>query len=1191
MIFGLKMTRKARRLTPEHRAALRAGYDRWRRGSLPHGIPSEEEPPHRSTSGLERYRTRQAEIRATRQANVALAREARRQRNQPPPEPIIESSLPPATRAARERARRRSVREEALQRARTARQLRLADFNRPYEERARELMFRALTSLKERALSTLSPNQTTETAYLAPELSDRTAELMTLPGGYERIIAAQNEMYVMMADALSDIVQNLDTINVAEGTHYVLFAKRGNSYHWNMVTSYFIHSMREVTTTDTTPYTHTADWRLNGSDTELQKETLMAAPFPASIMFQIRNVSAPKRPMRPARKGSWAPWRNNFLALDLTKYQIDFSDHAGLNDNEEREHCFIFALRRSGRVDRSTLDLIASELYGRATTMRSLKDLCQRYQLSVRITCYTRSNHCIYLGPHTANPIDIGLFDQHYFYDGLLNVSNWVLEHPNEASCQGPHPRLGWAYVMDEGRVVHDPRPLRKAGSVIRRMKELNLLTPIRGDDPRAVKKNYYTPKVFDDSNLEYQTKYCTPFQAPTDRDQSSFLWFADFETSTNDNQHLPYMLCAYSATGDEFETHNYTTTPQNVEEIWSSKLTNFVNFILAHTPDNNEPIVYFHNLNYDMAFIIPYIPIQSRFKVTEVNNKVIGFRVFSVQTRRSVTFRDSYALIAAPLRSFAKMFSLSVEKEIYPYEYYTTTNFQLHVGADGTPHPTVDQYLSYYRDPDELLSKVISLELIDNGRVDAHTYARYYCMLDCKVLRDGLLKFREQLLQVTGLDCANFITLPSIAYNYLIKDGVFDECFNLAGPPLFFIRRCLLGGRCMLRNNVKQDITGDIADLDAVSLYPSAMARLYTLRGLPKVITGQMHCLENLFETDGFFVEVFISRVGRALDFPLLARPNTAGIMAYCNEPGTYFTDDISLRNIIESHQVALEDIVVLRGYYYDDGKNYRIRDTINHLFNERQRLKEEGNSLEQAYKLLMNSCYGKSIMKPIVEENIVATDEEFRRIILSSGCETLSYRYAGSRYIMKMSKNIVSAKGFPSFGVHVLAMSKVIMSEVMVPAQICGLNIYYTDTDSIHIDNGSIETLAIIFRETHGRELIGKSLGQFHTDFPPHPTTKNPTISQRFIGVGKKAYIDELIDPQTGRLAYHMRLKGIPNNVIVAAANEQFEGDVVALYEHLYAGKPVTFNLLTDRVSFAINENFAYVTRSEFTRTTCFK
>lgn len=1187
------MTRRRHRLSPEHRAALRAGYERWRRGELPHGIPSEEEPPRRSTDGLARYRARQTEIRAARLANLALAREARRQRNQPLPEPTVDSPPPPpASRTSRARARRSAAREEALQRARAARQLRLADYRRPYEERARELMDRELASLKERVFSILSPGQTVETSYQAPVLADRTAELMTLPGGYERIIAAQNEMYTMMADALSEIVQRLEAINAAEGTHYVLFAKRGNSYRWNKVSAYFIHSMREVTpATETVPYSHLVDWRLNGSNTELQRETLMAAPFPASISFQIMDVAPPTRPTRPPRNGSWAPWRNSFRALDLTKFQIDFTDHAGLTDDEEREHCFIFALRLSGKVDRATLDLIASELYARVTTMCSLKDICQRYQLPVRVTCYTRGSHYVYLGPRSRRCIEIGLYDHHYFYDGVINVSNWVLEHPGEASNQGLHPRLGWAYVVDDGRVIQDPHPIRRAGSVIKRMKELGLLTPIRGDDPRAIKKNYYAPKTFDDSVLEYQERYCTPFKAPAVCDRLKALWFADFETTTNGDQHLPYMLCACSADGVEYETHDYATTTDNVEEIWSNKLAAFVTFVLTHSPTDHEPLIYFHNLNYDMAFIIPYIPIQDKFKVTEVNNRVIGFRVFNAHLQRSVTFRDSYTMISAPLRSFGKMFALNIEKEIYPYEYYTTTNFQSHLDESGAPYPPVDQYLSHYKDPDELLTKVTSLELMSDGKVDAHAYARYYCMLDCKVLRDGFLEFRKQLLEVTSLDCVDFITLPSIAYNYLIKDGVFDGCFNIAGPPLFFIRRCLLGGRCMLRNNQKQDITGNIADFDAVSLYPSAMARLYTLRGLPKVITGQMHCLANLLETDGFFAEVHINRVGRVLDFPLLARPNAAGIMTYGNEPGTYFTDDISLRLIMWAHDVAPEDITVLRGYYYNDGKNFRIRDTITHLFNERKRLKQEGNPLEQAYKLLMNSCYGKSIMKPIVEENVVAVDEEFRRILLTKGGEALSYRRAGSRYILKMGKNIVSAKGFPAFGVHILAMSKVIMSELMVPAQLAHLLIYYTDTDSIHIDSDSIERLATIYRELYGRELIGSDMGQFHTDFPPHPVTKNPTWSRRFIGVGKKAYIDELFDPQTGQTAYHMRLKGIPNNVITAAANDQFDGNVIALYEHLYAGKPVTFNLLSDRVSFAINENFAYVTRTEFTRTTCFK
>ena len=143
-----------------------------------------------------------------------------------------------------------------------------------------------------------------------------------------------------------------------------------------------------------------------------------------------------------------------------------------------------------------------------------------------------------------------------------------------------------------------------------------------------------------------------------------------------------------------------------------------------------------------------------------------------------------------------------------------------------------------------------------------------------------------------------------------------------------------------------------------------------------------------------------------------------------------------------------------------------------------------------------------------------------------------------------------------------------------------------YYTDTDSIHLMTVDIPQLAERYGLEHGRPLIGKDLGQFHTDFPNHPETGNPTTSRRFIGVGKKAYVDELIDRSTGSLCYHMRLKGIPNSVIQATADREFEGDVIALYERLYAGLPVSFDLLEGRVSFMLNPDLTYTTRQEFSR-----
>ena len=56
--------------------------------------------------------------------------------------------------------------------------------------------------------------------------------------------------------------------------------------------------------------------------------------------------------------------------------------------------------------------------------------------------------------------------------------------------------------------------------------------------------------------------------------------------------------------------------------------------------------------------------------------------------------------------------------------------------------------------------------------------------------------------------------------------------------------------------------------------------------------------------------------------------------------------------------------------GYYFDEGYNDQICKTIQYLFNERVKKKKEGNAIQEVYKLLMNSAYGKLIMKAITEE-----------------------------------------------------------------------------------------------------------------------------------------------------------------------------------------------------------------------------
>ena len=57
--------------------------------------------------------------------------------------------------------------------------------------------------------------------------------------------------------------------------------------------------------------------------------------------------------------------------------------------------------------------------------------------------------------------------------------------------------------------------------------------------------------------------------------------------------------------------------------------------------------------------------------------------------------------------------------------------------------------------------------------------------------------------------------------------------------------------------------------------------------------------------------------------------------------------------------------------------------------------------------------------------------------------------------------------------------------MNEVMCTAEDLNINIYYQDTDSIHIQKNRLNELAVEYQKRFGIELIGKNFGQFHNDF----------------------------------------------------------------------------------------------------------
>jgi hypothetical protein len=79
-------------------------------------------------------------------------------------------------------------------------------------------------------------------------------------------------------------------------------------------------------------------------------------------------------------------------------------------------------------------------------------------------------------------------------------------------------------------------------------------------------------------------------------------------------------------------------------------------------------------------------------------------------------------------------------------------------------------------------------------------------------------------------------------------------------------------------------------------------------------------------------------------------------------------------------------------------------------------------------------------------------------------------------------------------------------------------------------------VTKISELFKNKYERDLIGKRLGQFHSDFASIDGSESFAI--RSIFSGKKIYIDKLSN-ENELIAYHVRMKGVRNDCIGLTAN----------------------------------------------------
>ena len=891
----------------------------------------------------------------------------------------------------------------------------------------------------------------------------------------------------------------------------------------------------------------------------------------------------------------------------IKKEDVDFSALQIFDKKENADYsksCFDNALEMSGRLTPLELQAMRLALQTREMPQRKIEEIAQLINKHIAVHRPESNKHVRHYGDKSLPAIDIGLIKDHYFPFVEIKATAFSLEHYDEIKhlaewwlIKQKTPSGGYKKCKTNPRFI-------KSYDAVQLIYKHGLMKPIPVND---VLSTPYFNRVKDIDMLEYTSEQVFQKKYVPKERKGGENTYIDVETTTTGEKHVPY-LC------------RMVYGKQSVVFYGEDCCLQMLRYICAiHYPkqkDNGlfEKVdvipLYAHNMKYDLYAGL----IQCLGNISMIGPKGTILSASGDFKYLGVLFRfriqDTYALIPERLATFGDMFKLDIEKEVMPYDLYTPETVERR-------HIPVDQCFAHCdlqcqknnigrtvtrNEKKEFrnifLTNAKRWGCVKNKRVDIIEYSSRYCEMDCRVLQKGYETFRRWLLEITGLDVDCFVSISSMVQAFYESKGVYDDVYMLAGNVREFVQKCMVGGRTMLAQNKKarfgyasNEMDSRLADLDAVSLYASAMSRRGGyLRGKPQIL--EVLSYDFLKKQDGYFVEIQIESIGVARKFSLMSVMNKSGVREFTNIMAgqRIHVDKVSLEDLIEFQNV---DFKIIRGYYFNEGRNEMLKECIDHLFAERVKYKKLKNPIERVYKLMMNSSYGKCLLKPIADELVYVKSTDLN-VYIQRNYNRIDTITKISEYasMVKIVKPTMNHANLAHCGVEVLSMSKRLMNEVMCLAEDLGKHIYYQDTDSMHIADEDIDPLADAFREKYGRELLGKGMGHFHSDFNSKILRSDvqPITAKRSIFLGKKCYIDELVGTDANgeeAVDYHVRLKGVPTASIHHLAHTN-NCSVMSIFEDLYDGKAKVFDLLCGglKCSFKFNSNLSITSRENFSR-----
>lgn len=479
----------------------------------------------------------------------------------------------------------------------------------------------------------------------------------------------------------------------------------------------------------------------------------------------------------------------------------------------------------------------------------------------------------------------------------------------------------------------------------------------------------------------------------------------ADFEATSKEPSHV-YMLSTSKVGNKDLRNVKVVYRMKSHEETIHSVVETLFSY-------KSGTVFYFHNLKYDISFILSYLFkhykegtdfILNRHLIMPMTKSFISITIIFKGKR--IIFKDSFTLFSAPLAKVMKSYTDLTKGETPLFDYCDDIS--------------------------------INEEVVN------------YCKIDSLALGIALekrLEIGEGALTTASGAFKEFKKLISDKYGKGNFNNVFPTIPHMVEEKM---RSAYRGGFTYLNPNKSQTTLYDIQIIDVNSMYPAQMASRVLPYGIPKIVSKGKVVTDALFNLgiqrfsvcsailkDGFipFISTKNSFIGA----------NQYDVIIDESSPIEDRTFSLTLEEFeLFEKSYEYKGIEFLGGYLFKGRRG--MFDTYLNKFWEMKLSEDE--TIKALGKLFLNALYGKFA-------------EGYEKIILC-----IEYL---DKLTFKESDREIKEVGYLPMGIFITSFSRLYLIESILKIGV--ENFIYCDTDSIHYQNFDITNILEIDKTKIGK------------------------------------------------------------------------------------------------------------------------